>query len=462
MVGWAIEESKSARAACKKCKEKIAKGDLRWVKITENEKFGEMKAYQHLNCLMYPTRGEGFEFSDVQGLDELSSSQVKDAEKAYEEGKNNKGAKKRKADVKEEPGEKKTSKKKKDADAKSSSSAKVKVEKTKSKTKKKFDTDMEEASDDIVAKYKKMNVSELKDYLRANKQLLKGAKGDLVNRCVDGEKNGRLLACSGCGQGKVELTDHGTVQCNGYFDDTIGQRVPCKYSCPVDEASRGKWLTPEEAEQEEEGAGVKGEAAASALSAEDLARVEKAFKKVPEDASPREKAQKLIKVCQQMQLAIPTDDAKALQRAGQAIMASQNDDGEYDLMVAFKDMLGEFGTAKAAKAAAKAVEASRPKARCDDNTQFANLIEELAVLEAKAKESDDWERKVVALKLAVSAIRSADFKIESGKEVSKANSKKKLKGVGARTAEKIDEIIESGTLQRLEELRERDAQGDFA
>ncbi|GBG30737.1 Poly ADP-ribose polymerase 1 [Hondaea fermentalgiana] len=460
---WGVEKAKSGRAACKKCKEKIQKDELRWIKSTENEKFGIMKAYQHIGCLMYPKRGEGFELSDVEGLDDLSPSERKTAKEAYEDAKSNTGKKRTKADVKKEDGDVKEEKGKKSS-KKAKKESGVKVEKKESKKRQKFGIDLEEESDDVVAKYKKMNVSELKDYLRANKQLLKGTKSDLVTRCVDGEKNGRLLPCSGCGHGKLELTEHNTVQCSGYFDESVGQRVNCRFTAPVEEAGRGKWLTPEEAEEEnkDKSASAKGEAAAATLSKSDLKKVEAAFKSLPEDATPRDKAIKLVKVSKQMDLAIPDDEAKALQRAGQAVMASQNDDDDYDLMVAFKDMLGEFGTAAAAKAAAKAEEENRPKARCEDNTKIANLIDELAVLEAKAKEGTDWERKVVALKLAVSAIRGATFKITSGKEVSKANSKKKLTNVGARTGEKIDEILSTGSLERVEELRAMDERGDFA
>jgi hypothetical protein len=74
----------------------------------------------------------------------------------------------------------------------------------------------------IRAKYDEMHVDELKEVLKANEQLLSGAKAVLAERCTDGELRGGLPACPTCGVGRLHVTyDTGgkaTYACPGYFD----------------------------------------------------------------------------------------------------------------------------------------------------------------------------------------------------------------------------------------------------
>ena len=89
-----------------------------------------------------------------------------------------------------------------------------------------------------------MNISELKDYLRLNNQMLKGNKPELVAKCVDGEKNGRLLPCKTCGKGKLVFAQSGDLVCSGYFDESIDLRMTCPARFDPAEARRDKWLIP--------------------------------------------------------------------------------------------------------------------------------------------------------------------------------------------------------------------------
>lgn len=46
-----------------------------------------------------------------------------------------------------------------------------------------------------------MTLGQLKDHLRANKQIMAGKKDELVERCADGELLGALPKCPRCLQG---------------------------------------------------------------------------------------------------------------------------------------------------------------------------------------------------------------------------------------------------------------------
>ncbi|BFI43391.1 hypothetical protein MPTK2_8g18050 [Marchantia polymorpha subsp. ruderalis] len=49
---YACEISKSSRAACKSCKEKISKGEVRVSTIVETGRFGKVPAWRHAKCFV--------------------------------------------------------------------------------------------------------------------------------------------------------------------------------------------------------------------------------------------------------------------------------------------------------------------------------------------------------------------------------------------------------------------------
>jgi len=380
---------------------------------------------------------------DVQNLDTLSSADQEKARAAFAAAQERAAApKKRKTAEKGESTPKKAKKGKGSAD--------IVIEK-KSKRKVKDETGVEVDDDPIVQKYKAMTISQLKDYLRLNRALLAGTKGDIVPRCVDGEKNGRMMPCPVC-SGKLRLSEKGTVVCGGTFDEDINQNIPCSYEAAPSDIKRGRWLVPgvDEAEDEDESA----EAAANAIASEDqLAEVQTAFDLLDEGASPKDFAQKLVEVARKAGVNMPADDKVAIQRAGSSLIAHKNDDGKFDFVGAFKQLLRELGTAAAADKKKEAAEKARPRAKIGDNDLIAAVLDELGTLEGKLKESTHYVMKARALKKASIAVRLCDFKIKSGKQVS--TGKQKLPGVGKGTGEIIDEVITTGACAHLEDLREK-------
>jgi len=442
-----LEHAPSGRAKCKTCKEKIEKGELRWYEASSNPfKEGDtMKKGMHLSCLHYPKRGSGFAFKDVNGLDELTERERQLAEEAYE---------KAKADAAKPTARKKRKQDDDDVD--------IEVEVVKTKKAKKRNEDLDEIdTDPVVIKYSNMTQSELKDYLRHNEQLVTGKKGELVARCVDGEKNGRLGVCRLCGKGKLKLdTETGLAKCTGYYDDAAMVRVSCKFEAPLEDAPRDEWLDPLKDPKPSEAAKEELEEEKDALlSSKDMKKVKEALSEVDEDAPPKEKAQALVKLCKLMSIAIPEDTAKAQAEAGRCLMENRDADEKFSLVGAFEALALRFGSVEQKEKKLAAKEAARPKAKVEANSKLADLMEQLAELEGKAKDGENYRFKVRAMKQAAIAIRTVEFPIESGKQVSKGP--QKVSGIGKATAEHIDEILETGTIPRLEELQTREAAGEF-
>ena len=80
---YACDYAKRATSACKKCKKKLEKGELRLAKVVPNffhEGDGEMKQYHHAECLFETfARARGTtriieELDDLQGFGELEQT----------------------------------------------------------------------------------------------------------------------------------------------------------------------------------------------------------------------------------------------------------------------------------------------------------------------------------------------------------------------------------------------------
>ena len=72
----------------------------------------------------------------------------------------------------------------------------------------------------VYRKYHKNTVSELKDILRWNKQIMTGIKQFVLFKVIDGELHGRLSVCPLC-QGDLKFLegDYDKIHCGGKFDE---------------------------------------------------------------------------------------------------------------------------------------------------------------------------------------------------------------------------------------------------
>ena len=89
-----------------------------------------------------------------------------------------------------------------------------------------------------------------------------------------------------------------------------------------------------------------------------------------------------------------------------------------------------------------------PPARCEKNSALASALDRLARLEKNAGGDAFKIRSYVA---AASEIRALDRVVDSGKACAKSGPTK-VKGIGKGIAEKIDDFLVSGTMQRILEL----------
>jgi DNA polymerase/3'-5' exonuclease PolX len=83
------------------------------------------------------------------------------------------------------------------------------------------------------------------------------------------------------------------------------------------------------------------------------------------------------------------------------------------------------------------------------NEEIAWALEALASLEAEPHGSQD-PFKIRAYRRAAEIIRELNFEVTSGEEIAKGP--KKIEGIGAGIGKKIDEFLQTGKIQRIEEL----------
>jgi hypothetical protein len=88
-------------------------------------------------------------------------------------------------------------------------------------------------------KYKEMQVKDLKEILKWNKQAQTGNRTQVLNKVLDGHVHGRMARCNLCGGGNLILHDDGkTVTCAGVYDPLRHSRLPCRYEGSTEDCPR--------------------------------------------------------------------------------------------------------------------------------------------------------------------------------------------------------------------------------
>ncbi|ETI51505.1 hypothetical protein L917_04830 [Phytophthora nicotianae] len=188
-------------------------------------------------------------------------------------------------------------------------------------------------------------------------------------------------------------------------------------------------------------------------------------------------AKELLALCTKEGVKIPTDPVNAAVEAGTMLNATR-ENGEFQLDAALKEMIKKFGVKESASPKKKGKtdvktekktgrkrksaevkdedgddadedekKTKKPRkkaeATCEDNQTLADAFAELSGFEFKRGEKfkgGTWSK-------VAKAIRDCETKLTCGKDALK------LKGVGKSSAAKIDEFLETGTLEKLEEYR---------
>ena len=246
--------------------------------------------------------------------------------------------------------------------------------------------------------------------------LLSGPKGVLVARCVDGELWGALPPCPRCRVGKLRvayahLSGHrgqGDWTCRGVFDKDLGANVRCYYTAGPGVVERERWRD-----------------------ADDPA---------PEPVAPSAAAE-IRRVATALKFQLPTENI--LSEIGAKLMMTKHaDTGEWDGDAALAALRDAYPPMSATEAA------GGPPARCPENSALASCLDTLVRLEKRAK-GDAF--KIKSYIAAAGTIRELDRVVTSGKAMAKPGPTK-VAGIGKGIAAKIDEFLETGTMERIVEL----------
>lgn len=241
-----IEASKTARATCKICNEKIMTGEVRISSKPEGQGARGL-AWHHAKCFMESSPNTQLE--KLVGWESLSDSDKSTVLSMVK--KEVSAIKKGKGEVKEEKETVKGGSKRKGAVDRDQKSKIAKTEddpltpKTSKNSNNLVDHSLLEAQtkelwalkDDLK---KHVTTSEMREMLEANNQDSSGPEHELRDRCADGMLFGALENCALC-SGHLHYSG-GMYKCRGFLTEWS----KCAYSTSEPERVKGKWNIPEE------------------------------------------------------------------------------------------------------------------------------------------------------------------------------------------------------------------------
>lgn len=459
MPSYKIEAAKSGRSSCKKCKEKIGKGEIRIGTVSMKDDI-EMVGWRHVKCFALPRNcvKEGVtveDFVDDQLEDEggvlAESRDQVIADILHKEDKKAAAAKKKATAEGGDGGSKIEILKR----AYEQSKANDDESDEKQPKKKKKKTDALKQQVDIYARYAKTPVDGLKDVLRWNKQFLTGKRNDILARIIDGEVNGRLGACPLCVQGRLkygqEQEEH--VTCNGYFDEDNQIKISCSYKEKIENAPRlYPWYSDEPTEEQKEalekqleeargqGDVTKGNPEATEAMAKQVKQMDW---KTDSSAEIKETTAALVKIVKD-HLDLPENKKQAI---GRLILQHKSEKSKEEILMA---VIEEYGFASVKKERAK---------KQEDALTASCVVKENAGLVAAFAELKDLYFKAgnrnagMSYQRVTSVLKELDFAVTEKNAKGLGKGKTKIDGVGKTSAERMYEFVTTGTMAKLEEKR---------
>uniref|UniRef100_A0A7S1B6B7 PARP-type domain-containing protein n=1 Tax=Corethron hystrix TaxID=216773 RepID=A0A7S1B6B7_9STRA len=414
-----IEKAKSGRATCKKCKLKIGKGEIRIGETRKGEDF-DMVSWKHAKCFTMgrklvastspPLTVEKF-LEDVIGdpdnllededmfktvlgdmLDAKSSGvgkrkralvrDVTDGDTGIMDVAREIYAKLKKSQ-RIEP--KKKRKKRNDDGEEEEDTSEDATEAIRNEVQSLSDSDRKIVEYFIF--YNDMTSDELKSFLRWNFQMLSGTKDILVERCVDGEQNGRLGTCPTCEGGRIKLREGAEkVYCNGYYDEDVGSRISCFYEDDVVNAARElPWFMEEPSEEVIE-------AITTARKNPNLAKNESAVEEssssfanlaldLKSKVGVKKAASQILEICRAKNVDLPDDEKKATVRIGRILVQNKSIISGKEI---FKIIVSEFGLKQSKEEKFKAKKSAGEGCEVAENGPLFLAIKELSDLYFKA------------------------------------------------------------------------------
>ena len=305
---------------------------------------------------------------------------------------------------------------------------------------------------DTLAIYEKKNIDELKDYLRWNRQILKGTKSILLMKCIDGHIYGRLGRCPVCIEGKLELSQKNegdTVDCNGYFDTESNSRMSCSFSCKNSDAPRLKWFIEKPTEEENETMDREDNKVAATATdvASNMAKSLGVFTEFDlySKAGIKAATVRYVDLCREFNLDIPEDTSDAARSVGPLLISDRSLPPEEFCKV----LCDKFGIKKSDEEENQRMEVISSVCKCHANGKIYSLMVELSKLYSAEGNGNAANTYV---KVA-NAVKELDFEITTENVMGLSKGKTKVSGIGKGSADKIKEFLTTGKIEKLEEKR---------
>lgn len=428
-----LENAKSARAACKKCKVKIAKEELRiGVSALDNRTGYHSTSFYHPQCF---TIGRNLKQDGVTAtsfVENLLQDNSDDKCLKDEDYKHNLiaglegGGNKKRASM--------------DADTDDKKKKKSRIE------------DLSPEESQVYELYSAMKVDELKDVLRNNSQAgLAGTKEELLRRCVDGHSHGRIDLCPSCGEGKLKLLSNGTVSCSGFYDEATQVRQPCFFSCPAKDAPRLlPWRTTKPTEEEKEQDSKKkktdGTSDDDAWRTTLLPLLEHIHWDLSSAVNIKTVNSEVAQACQKFgRLNLPSDESTAKIEIGRIIL-SNKDKSREEICKLIVDNFGLKLTEKDIEAKQHAMSSL---CACPANGALYEIMLEFG----KVYMEEGNKNAGATYKKVANAIKDIEYEITEENAKGLCSKKTKVDGIGKGSADKIYEFLTTGTIAKLEEKR---------
>jgi len=278
-------------------------------------------------------------------------------------------------------------------------------------------------SPELTAKYSAMSVTELNQWLKANR-VVKGAanKANMVARCVDGELFGAFPPCPRCVTGKLKVTyasldahgGQGEWTCRGAFDEAIGMRVKCYFTARPGEVTR---------------AAVEGHARSRARAREARGEARgrqppttRSFQTASKRSSPRMPPTPSRPSRWRWASSCPPREPTLRSRFFAAIFlaifaaltvtgSTKDDEGRWDGAATLKALREKYPPLTNEEAA------GGPPATHPDNSALASCLDELVRLETKHKEADAFKLFTYGLSMTACFVHSSSARWRSGRSI---------------------------------------------
>ena len=267
-------------------------------------------------------------------------------------------------------------------------------------------------------------------------------KPDFVAHCVDGELWGRYPYCPKCVPRKVTLRvtykdenhkGQGKWKCPGWWDKNINSLVKCSFNYS-DEAkdetpqTRLPWRKPGDEISDDEEDDINAGMEKPVEIPEEIATLE-----------PVEMAKRMLVICEEHGLQLPSDKMNALREVYTKLQASINYEDEYDLKAAFNLLKDSFPPL---------TKEQKDGGAPPRNPANAKLCTALDAIFNAAKTSPEDPMKAASYKKAAMSIREVEFEVTSGIAISKG--KLKVPNIGPSLGAQIEFWLKNGYFERME------------